>query len=238
MFNIVKKYPISKSGLKRNSLLPALAIICFLFTVVRHAITGKQTYYFLNRNLLLAAIPWFVSLIISSQFIIKKTKILSIVLFFMLLIFFPNAPYIITDIYYLIDHPEKMFWYDLIMILIFAWTGLLFGFFSLDRIKETLLSKLSKVKNTIVTCSLLFVCAFGVYLGRELRWNSWEIFLEPREFFLDIIDRFVNPIGHFRTWGFTILMGSFLNIIYWTLGIIQKKTNRYLLLNNFLCPMR
>jgi len=212
-----------KSGMKRYFLLIILAVICFLFTVVRHIITGRRTYYFLNWNLLLAVIPLFSSFIISLGFFKNKPKILTVVLFLIWLIFFPNAPYIITDLYYLNDHPERMFWYDLITILVFAWTGLLAGFFSLDIIKETLLSKLSNVKSNVAVCGLLFVCAFGVYLGRELRWNTWEIILEPKEFFLDVIDRFINPIGHSRTWGFTFLMGIFLNITYWTHKVIQKK---------------
>jgi uncharacterized membrane protein len=211
-----------KQNIKRYCLLIILAVICFLFTVVRHIITGRQTYYFLNWNLILAAIPLFTSLIISSGFVKGKAKILNIVLFFIWFLFFPNAPYIITDLFYLNRHPEKLFWYDLIMILVFAWTGLLAGFFSLDIIKETFLSKLSKVKSNVAVCGLLFICAFGVYLGRELRWNTWEIVVEPKDFFLDVIDRFINPIGHIRTWGLTLLIGIFLNITYWTLKIIQK----------------
>jgi len=204
---------------KRYYLIILLAVISFLFTVARHIITGRQTYYFLNWNLLLALIPLLVSLVISSGFVMRKPKILKAALLVIWLVFFPNAPYIITDLYYLKNHPARMFWYDTITILLFAWTGLLAGFFSLDIIKDSLLSKLSRVKRISVICGLLFICAFGIYLGRELRWNTWEIFIEPRYFFLDVIKRFINPIGHRKTWGFTFLMGTFLNITYWTLKI-------------------
>jgi uncharacterized membrane protein len=186
---------------------------------------GRPSYFFLNWNLLLAAVPWLISLIISSNFVRKRSKILTAVLFFIWLLFFPNAPYIITDLYYLRNHPERMFWYDLIMLLMFAWTGLLLGFLSLDKIKESLAGKLSRVKSAIIICVLLFICAFGVYLGRGMRWNSWEIFLEPRKFFLDVIDLFINPMGHGSTWLFTFLMGIFLNISYWTLKIICLRVN-------------
>ena len=213
---------VIKPGMKRYCLIIILAAVSFLFTVVRHIITGRRTYYFLNWNLLLAGIPLFVSLVISSGFVRKKPKILTAALFFIWLVFFPNAPYIITDLYYLNGHSEKMFWYDLTTILVFAWTGLWAGFLSLDIIKDVLLSKLSRVKSTVVVCGLLFVCAFGIYLGRELRWNTWEIFVAPGEFFLDVISRFIDPIGHRRTWGFTLLMGVFLNISYWTYKITRK----------------
>jgi uncharacterized membrane protein len=108
------------------------------------------------------------------------------------------------------------------MILAFAWTGLLFGFFSLDKIMGLWAGKLSKIKRIIVTCGFLFVCAFGIYLGRHLRWNSWEIFIAPGKFFLDVIDRFINPIEYRRAWSFIILMWGFLNITYWTFNITQK----------------
>jgi uncharacterized membrane protein len=208
--------------MKRYCLIIILAVVSFLFTIVRHIITGRRTYYFLNWNLLLAGIPLFISLIISSGFVRKKPKILTAALFIIWLVFFPNAPYIITDLYYLNKHSARMFWYDLITILVFAWTGLWAGFLSMDIIKDVLLSKLSRVKSTAAVCGLLFVCAFGIYLGRELRWNTWEIFIEPKEFFLDVINRFINPIGHRRAWGFTFLMGVFLNISYWTYKITQK----------------
>jgi uncharacterized membrane protein len=219
--------PLKKPDMIRCCLLIVLAALCFLFTVIRHFIMGRPSYFFLNWNLLLAAVPWIISLIISSKFIIDKPKILTAVLFFIWLLFFPNAPYLITDLYYLRNHPERMFWYDLIMILMFAWTGLLLGFFSLDRIKESLAEKLSRVQSAVLTCVLLFVCAFGVYLGRGLRWNSWEIFLEPKKFFLDVIALFINPIGHGSTWLFTFLMGVFLNITYWTLKIIRKEDHHF-----------
>jgi uncharacterized membrane protein len=216
-----------KPGMNRGYLLVALVVICFFSTVLRHILTGRTTYYFLNWNLLLAAIPWFISLAISSKFVIKKPKILTVVLFIFWLLFFPNAPYIITDLYYLRNHAERTFWYDSIMILAFAWTGLLFGFFSLDTIKGLWDKKLSMVKSIIIICSLLFVCAFGIYLGRDLRWNSWEIFIEPGKLVLDVIDRFINPIQHRRGWSFIFLIWIFLNITYWTFNIIQKDDNHH-----------
>jgi len=221
-FNRVKTKLLLKSGMSRFCLLIVLSAVCVLFTVTRQIITGKPTYNFLYKNLLLAAVPWFISLIVSTKFIAEKPKILTVALFIIWLLFFPNGPYIITDLYYLKNHPERMFWYDLIMLLLFSWTGLLFGFFSMDGMIEILNKKSSKVKKILVPCGLLFLCAFGIYLGRDLRWHSWEIFLAPRKFFQDIIDRFFNPIGHRRTWGFTFLVGIFLNIIYWTLKIIRK----------------
>jgi uncharacterized membrane protein len=206
----------------RFYLLAVLVVICFFSTIFRHIIYGRPYYYFLNWNLLLASIPWFISLLISSRFVTGKPKILTAVLFIVWLLFFPNAPYIITDLYYMRNHAVRTFWYDLFMILVFAWTGLIFGFLSMDNIRKLWDKKLPKVISIVVTCILLFVCAFGIYLGRHLRWNSWEIFFEPGEFFIDLIDPFINPVGLRRAWSFILLMGGFLNITYWTFYINRK----------------
>jgi len=214
---------MQKQGMIRYCLLIILAGICILLTVVRQITTGRSTFYFLNINLFLAALPWLISMIFTSRAIKGKSKILSVILFIAWLLFLPNSFYIITDLYYLNDHPEDFFWYDLIMILLFAWTGLLFGFFSLEQIEDIFARKLTKVKSVLITVGLLFISAFGVYLGRDLHWNSWDIFIDPQNFFLDILDRLIRPLGHGRTWGFTFLIGLFLNAIYWSLKLIQKK---------------
>jgi uncharacterized membrane protein len=70
---------------------------------------------------------------------------------------------------------------------------------------------------------LLFLGSFGVYLGRYLRWNSWDIITEPFRLFYDIADRIINPFEHPRTWGMTLFMGLFLTIIYWSFHLVRKR---------------
>ena len=223
-----------KPGIIRCCLLFALAAGCFLLTVVRWVITGRAAYFFLNWNLFLAAVPWFISLILSSRFVIKKSKILSVVLFIAWFLFFPNAPYLITDLYYLRNHSGRMFWYDIIMLFMFAWTGLLFGFFSLDLIEDMLARRLSRVKSAVITGGMLFVCAFGIYMGRYLRWNSWDVLFNLEELFQDVFNRFIRPFSYVRTWGFTFLVGLFLNIFRWSIklivyeGYISRPKDKYL----------
>ena len=122
-------------------------------------------------------------------------------------------------------------WFDLLLILSFAWVGLLFGFMSLwdiekilkrylmkSRLKELLRYRLSI---PIFSSVLLFIGSFGIYLGRYLRWNSWDTIAKPFALIYDIGDRFVNPFEHSRTWGVTLFMGLFLNLAYWSLRLIK-----------------
>ena len=114
-------------------------------------------------------------------------------------------------------------WFDLILILSFAWTGLIFGYLSLWDIEKLLSKYLSQFWISLISVTLLFIGSFGIYLGRYLRWNSWDILNEPFYLIYDITDRLVNPLDHPRTWGVTIFMGVFLNMIYWTFRLIKKE---------------
>lgn len=114
-------------------------------------------------------------------------------------------------------------WFDLALILSFAWTGLLFGFLSLMDLEQLLLKRFSKRKVYVFSTFLLFVSGFGIYLGRYLRWNSWDLIHTPGHIFVDVGHRLIFPWEHPRTWGMTIFMGIFLNMIYWSLKLWKKR---------------
>jgi len=105
-------------------------------------------------------------------------------------------------------------WFDLVLILSFAWTGLLLGFLSLWDIEKILKKILSRTWVSIISSVLLFIGSFGVYLGRYQRWNSWDVIDEPTGLLQDIGNQIINPSDHPRTWGMTIILGLFLNIVY------------------------
>lgn len=136
---------------------------------------------------------------------------------------FPNAPYILTDLFHLSNGSAMPIWFDLILILCFAWTGLMFGFLSLWDIEKLLATKMSAKWVSIISSSFLFIGSFGIYLGRYLRWNSWDIINNPVDLMYDVGDRVVNPFDHPRAWGLTLFMGVFLNMIYWSLKLIKKQ---------------
>jgi len=139
------------------------------------------------------------------------------------LLFFPNAPYILTDLFHLqYRSTSRTIWFDLIEILSFAWAGLLFGLLSLMDIEYLLLLKFKTKITSFIIITFLFMSGFGIYLGRFLRWNSWDIISNPIGLFNDIAERFMHPIHHPRTWGMTILMGILLNFIYHSIKMMNK----------------
>ena len=219
--------------LNETLLLFAFSTLCLVLSVIRVFASATPTFLFLNWNLFLAFIPWALSSLLIIYPKLQEKKLAVITLLGTWLLFFPNAPYILTDLFHLKHVVSMPMWFDLLLILSFAWVGLLFGFMSLWDIEKILnryliksrLKGLLRYRFSIPLFSsvLLFIGSFGIYLGRYLRWNSWDIIAEPFALIYDIGDRFVNPFEHPRTWGVTLLMGLFINLVYWPLRLIKYK---------------
>jgi uncharacterized membrane protein len=223
MFKLLRKY----NRLNETLFLGCLSILCFAISVFRFLMTGSMLFLFLNWNLFLAFIPWFFSSLITIKPRLQKNKIAVVIFLFSWLLFFPNAPYILTDLFHLRSITTVPVWFDLMLILSFAWTGLLFGFMSLWDIEQTLGKQIKEHWMTIISIGLLFLASFGVYIGRYLRWNSWDIIRDPFGLLSDIGDRFFNPSDHPQTWGMTMFMGLFLTIIYLSFKLIKKRNELF-----------
>jgi len=201
----------------------SLTLFCFCLSMFRFVYTDTKVFLFLNWNLFLAFIPWVLSTLLILKPKLSQSKWSLFGLLGVWLLFFPNAPYILTDLFHLRLKTAMPVWFDLTLILSFAWTGLLFGFLSLWDIEKLLSRSIKKKYVTILSVILLFIGSFGIYVGRYLRWNSWDIITEPFGLMYDIGDRIINPLSHPRTWGMTIIMGIFLNILYWSFRLVRKR---------------
>ncbi|HNP47516.1 MAG TPA: DUF1361 domain-containing protein [Bacteroidia bacterium] len=217
----MKFFRIDSRRLQITFFLFSMSLFCFALSLVRYAFTGSPVYLFLNWNLFLAFIPWCVGTLLSGKLEKSSGFFTTSVLLSAWILFFPNSPYILTDLFHLKARNPVPLWYDLVVILSFAWTGLTFGFISLLEIETLLTRHLNKTLVGILSSLLLFLGSFGVYLGRYLRWNSWDLFSEPSPLLYDIGARIANPFSYPATWGMTLLLGILLNMIFWTFKIIR-----------------
>lgn len=209
--------------LDETAFMIILSLFCFATSLFRRFYSGNWSFFFLNWNLFLAIIPWALT---SFSFIKPKiqSSVLGIILLLLFwLLFFPNAPYIITDLFHLRIIKSMPIWYDTLMILSYAWTGMLFGFLSLWDIERILGRKLPHPLVTFFSGILLFVGSFGIYVGRYLRYNTWDLFTKTSVVLTEIGDRIADPFQHRTTWGVTIFMGLFLNIAYWSFRLVKKR---------------
>jgi len=204
--------------------LGIISMLCFSIFAFRVLYTHTFYYLFLNWNLFLAFLPWLFSSLMIINPDVKRKKPILFLLLFSWLIFFPNAPYLLTDLFHLDEWNNIPVWYDLVLILSYAWTGLLFGFMSLWDIETLFKNRIKPKLIPFFSSAFLFVGSFGVYIGRYLRWNSWDIIWKPLEIMGDISERIINPLEH-KTWAVTFLLGLFLNIMYWSFRLIKNREN-------------
>lgn len=210
--------------LNETLFLGSMSILCFAFSIFRFIYTDTKLFLFLNWNLFLAFLPWFFSTLLTIYPRFRKNTFGLLVLVFSWLLFFPNALYILTDLFHLQLNTSMPKWFDLMLILSFAWVGLLFGFMSLWDIEKIIGQRIKKNLMPLISFGLLFLGSFGVYVGRYLRWNSWDIIREPFNLFYDISNRILNPFQHKGTWGMTLFMFIFLSMIYWSFRLIKKRS--------------
>jgi uncharacterized membrane protein len=208
------------SRAKLNLLLLASSLFCAAMVVVRVYFSGTLSYTFLFWNLFLGFIPFALSTFLSR---LKTPATVFYPLAFLWLLFFPNAPYMLTDLIHLRQHYAPL-WYDLLMLLSFAWTSLMFGFVSLADMQRLIQGRFNKTVGWLFATAALALGSFGIYLGRFLRWNSWDVITEPRQLAWDILERVTNPFDHLGTVGFTVLLTAFLLLAYLTLQFFRPTT--------------
>jgi len=196
----------------------------FFLLIIRIIMSNELTYIFLAWNLFLAWIPFALSQKLST--INNRWKIFFITGLWLL--FLPNAPYIITDFLHLKQRTPIPYWYDILLLFSAALNGLLLGLVSLLTVEKFLAHRYgNKISAFIILCSF-FLCSFGIYMGRYLRWNSWDIIVNPGEVAADVLERVFNPFDHFGTWSVTILFGSFFYVMYYSIKkFINHKPNQF-----------
>ncbi|MFN8153352.1 MAG: DUF1361 domain-containing protein [Bacteroidia bacterium] len=201
----------------------ALLLFCLLsitLLMIRVIYTGQYTFVFLTWNLFLAYIPMGLSTLVY----IKRNEITKTQFWLASIpwiLFFPNAPYILTDLFHLIPRPGISEWFDLLLILSFAITGLLFGLLSLRNMHKTVVKFHSALSGYLFAITSIFMGSFGVYLGRFERYNSWDILRTPDELFVDIAQRLIHPMHHPATWGITLGMGAVITLLYVMMGEVE-----------------
>ena len=189
-------------------------LLCLLLVGLRVHVTARVTFVFLVWNLFLALIPYLIStLLVVYHERIRHTALI-ILPILVWLCFFPNAPYILTDLFHLKQRPGVPYWYDLALILFFAWNGLMVGYASLFDIQTVLSQRFNATVGWLVALTSLTLAGFGIYLGRYLRWNSWDVVSSPEGLMRDITDRIADPMAYPHTYGVTIVFSAFLVLGY------------------------
>jgi uncharacterized membrane protein len=214
--------------IQRYHKLLALGLLVFwnfLLIAYRVHITGRRVFIFFLWNLFLAILPY-LSSEVARYFGSKNKRFSALVFVLFAILFLPNSPYIITDLFHLRERAEMPLWFDTMLVFSVALSGLVLFYVTLFSLRSTLQLLWGKILAEITVLFVTFLCSFGIYLGRYLRFNSWDVMSNPNNLFDEIANRMINPSRHTQTIGVTLLYGAFLLTGYWVIKLFQMGLER------------
>jgi uncharacterized membrane protein len=181
----------------------------------RMYLSGTLTYKFLFWNMLLAWIPYIVSLALLAARHGQRRWTMAL-LGLIWFCFLPNAPYLITDLMHLRYNAEVPLIYDVGMLASVAWTGSFLAVVSLRLVQSLVRQAYGALVSWAFVLVVIGCSGFGIYLGRVLRWNSWDVVMNPGAVLADVLPRAANPLAHPELPGITIIFAAIFLICYST----------------------
>lgn len=130
------------------------------------------------------------------------------------LAFLPNSFYMVSDFIHLQDYQRVDIVFDAVMFASFVFTGVLIGLTSLYLVHVELTKRLKPASAWAWVAAVLVLCSFAIYLGRDLRMNSWDILTNPAGILFDVSDPIVNPRAHALAFTTTLTFFVFLASLY------------------------
>ena len=203
--------------LAHRAVVPSVAasVLAVALLVGRAYLTRTFGFGFLLWNLILAWVPYLGSLWAGRIHERNPAKWWKLLLPGMLwLVFFPNAPYIVTDLWHLRERWPVPMWYDIGMLATFALTGLFLAVFSLRIMQGLVRAYAGAAFGWFFALAVVCLGGLGVYLGRFLRWNSWDLVLHPQGVLGDVAARLAHPLDHPQAMGVTVLFSAILFVSY------------------------
>jgi uncharacterized membrane protein len=194
-----------------------LTILAVVLNILRITIWEKFSFVYILWNIFLAFIPYIVSSLLLTYFKAEKfNRVIFIAGLFVWLIFIPNAPYLVTDFIHLGEIRSVPMIYDVFLLFSSAVVGLILGFHSFFHIEQIIRIKFSSKITGIIMSMIILMISFGMYLGRFLRFNSWDIFVNHTSLIKNVWKIFSKSNSFLEVCFYTLLFFFFLILSYWS----------------------
>jgi len=205
---------------RRALALVSLALasaLCISALLARWAYGEAGAYVFLPWNLFLAWIPVAAAVMVYDRARrgAKLTHLLPLAAIWLL--FLPNAPYLLTDFIHLGTRDDAPLWFDVVLFGSYAWTGMLLAFLSIFAMQAVVRRTYGPARGWVLVGVSLAASSFGIYLGRSLGWNSWDLVTRPGALLTDVWGSLVDPFEYPRAVGMTVALTIVLSTGYLTL---------------------
>lgn len=197
----------SSNRVKEHFSVIALSVFSIALLLVRVTITHSIFYLFLIWNLFLAFTPLAMSLLIISSRRIKSRWYYLTPALMVWLLLLPNAPYLITDFVHLKKETPVPVWFDVLLLASFTFSGILIGLAAMKNIYTLLSAHFNRKIAGRAMLAICFLSGFGLYLGRFLRYNSWDVLHRPLSLASDIWLSLFAAETCKPAWGITIGFG-------------------------------
>lgn len=199
--------------------------MCVALIGARMVYSHTVHYWFLLWNLALAWVPLVMAGIAHRLSASRRGSVWVVVVLAagVWLLFFPNAPYILTDFLHLGSMGDLVpGWYDVLMLFWFAWTGLLLGVVSLYLMHDIVGRAVGTVGGWVFVVLAAGLGSFGIYLGRFMRWNSWDLLQRPLPLADKVWSGVSDPLAQPRLTAFTVLFALLFLFIYVAVYIFAR----------------
>lgn len=195
--------------------LGLISLMCLGLFGLRVAITGSTRYAFVPGNLMLA---W--ASLVAAWLLIKRLKTSrwqtwqNIIITVIWLGFLPNAWYVLTDFIHVYPNGEISQLYDIVLISSLVFSAFILGITSLHLFHRELYKRFNPYRSYFLVEAAILLSSFAVYLGRDLRWNTWDAIVNPGGLIVNISDRIADPLGNPRALDITLLFFILISILY------------------------
>ena len=204
--------------LSRRRFLIALGLLTgtdLVLLALRVLVTDSSRYRFIPGNLVLAWLSLLTAWILVDY--VKRNPWLSwqgLSLSILWLVFLPNTWYVLTDFIHVTPNGEISQLYDIVLIWLLVFTGFILGIASLFLVHRQLLARLRPASSWAFIEGAIIISSFAIYLGRDLRWNSWDIIANPAGLLANVSNQVVDPFGSPRALNVTLLFLILINVTY------------------------
>lgn len=201
-------------GLAFDALALASLLACAILAT-RVRLSHSPSYIFLIWNLFLAWVPF-----VCSQLAAEMQRRAPAAWWRLLLpgalwlLFFPNAVYLVTDFVHLRAREGIPLWFDIGMLAAFAWSGCFLAVVSLRTMQALVARYLGAALSWLFVAGVFGLNGLGIYLGRFLRWNSWDVFTDPHGVLHDVAAIVAHPLANRQATGVTALFAMLLLVCY------------------------
>lgn len=211
-----------------------MTLLCFCLILIRNWLLGKNDYPPLLINLTIAWLPLMISFSLLYFIRVVPGAVLKLSIAIVVpiwLLFLPNAPYLLTDYVHVFantsydSYPLDNFllWYDLILFFIYSLCGLILWYISVWHFHSIFSRKFGMRLGWVFVIGVSVLTSLGIFLGRMLRLNSWDVVFIPSR-----LGNGILKVFSLQCLFFTVFFSLFLFAIYLILHFFRRQKTQNL----------